>query len=564
MRCLGLGLAAMALASLVAAAPAALAEEMSDESMPRLVITLVCTVYGDYMDDAVDSLELLLGVNVAEIEPECEMSTEYIEGAALPPAAKEPAVVTIPEGALFPPCADTNACFSPYTITVESGDAVTWVNKDTVLHTVTGETPHPDGNFDSWMLPGKDFTFEFETVGEYPYHCSVHPWAKGVVVVSDAQPEPEAPASSQDRSELAYGLAEHFIDLYAIHGDGIVDEVNAMAKDPDPVIGGFLVQRDTLTVVAHSTAPEFVGFPVVPVLQQALIPVDVILEMVETYGDEGVWITYPYPDSQGNFIGFERGWFKTVGNYIIGARYSVDDAERVKSIVDETIRFYNHNGTDVFDRINGYRSSDTRYPLVLDLEWTVVAHSQIPKLVGVSLREHLEKTISLDVLLEELQIHKDGLWTSHPVSGMTGGTGDFKLNWLQLHDDYIFVAGYEVDQETRVKAVVNNTIRLYDTDPARGFERITSYASEDPNYPFVLDLESTVVAHGSDPDRPGATSRVLTDSNKPKSQIMEEIQMYGGTWVEYAFTNPATGMEEHKRSWVTLHDGYIFGAGYYP
>ena len=452
MRYLSLSLATMALASLVAAAPAALAEETSDESMPRLVITLVCTVYGDYMDDAVDSLELLLGVNVAEIEPECEMSTEYIEGAALPPAAKEPAVVTIPEGALFPPCADTNACFSPYTITVESGDAVTWVNKDTVLHTVTGETPHPDGNFDNWMLPGKDFTFEFETVGEYPYHCSVHPWARGVVVVEPSAlepsivviPEPTPTQPALAGSEAVYEAIDSIIDLYKTEGAAASFEtINAMSSNPDQGVVAYVIDAESYMIVAHSTNPLFLGFNVEPLLEKASIPLDTMLEIIERHKDEGVWLSYPVPDPQGNIVNYERGLFKMYDGHVFGARYAV--------------------GNDV---------------------------------------------------------------------------------WVQ--------------------AVVSEMIRLYNHDPETAFDTISSFMSTDPHYPFVLDPNTDkVVAHGSNPLRVGVTSVVLTNADKTKAVIMEELENNEGTWVEYFFNNPSTGMEESKHSWLVLHDGYIFGSGYY-
>ena len=59
---------------------------------------------------------------------------------------------------------------------------VTWVNDDTAPHTVTSgtvdrDTPTPDGRFDSGIMnPGDSFPFVFDSAGEYPYYCSIHPW----------------------------------------------------------------------------------------------------------------------------------------------------------------------------------------------------------------------------------------------------------------------------------------------------------------------------------------------------------------------------------------------------
>ena len=87
--------------------------------------------------------------------------------------------VTILRGAADP--SNVHA-FSPAAPSVKVGEAVTWVNKDTVAHTVTSE-----GNalFDSGNLPtGGTFRFTFTKAGTYHYFCTIHPWMKGVVVVA--------------------------------------------------------------------------------------------------------------------------------------------------------------------------------------------------------------------------------------------------------------------------------------------------------------------------------------------------------------------------------------------
>ncbi len=87
--------------------------------------------------------------------------------------------------------------------------------------------------------------------------------------------------------------------------------------------------------------------------------------------------------------------------------------------------------------------------------------------------------------------------------------------------------------------------------------------STDPSYPFVLDSDAIVVAHGSNPDQVGANSALIAATNKPIDVIILELQE-GEVWVEYTFNNPATGTEQYKRSLVfVLHDGYVFGSGYY-
>ena len=70
--------------------------------------------------------------------------------------------------------------FKPATITVAAGTRVVWTNKDDDPHTVTAD----DGAFDSKGLgQGDAYARVFSKPGRFPYHCSAHPFMKGVVVV---------------------------------------------------------------------------------------------------------------------------------------------------------------------------------------------------------------------------------------------------------------------------------------------------------------------------------------------------------------------------------------------
>ncbi|MFZ0223295.1 MAG: plastocyanin/azurin family copper-binding protein [Candidatus Nitrosopolaris sp.] len=83
--------------------------------------------------------------------------------------------------------------FSPNLINVKVGGSVTWTDKDTTAsHTVTSGTGYNDPNkgkeFDSGLSTlltfGKTFTHTFNTAGEIPYFCQIHPTMVGKVVVS--------------------------------------------------------------------------------------------------------------------------------------------------------------------------------------------------------------------------------------------------------------------------------------------------------------------------------------------------------------------------------------------
>jgi len=71
--------------------------------------------------------------------------------------------------------------FDPVTIMVPAGTTVTWVNDDSVAHTVTAR----DDSFDSGTLdPGDTFQYTFDTPGAYEYVCIFHAGMAGTVIVT--------------------------------------------------------------------------------------------------------------------------------------------------------------------------------------------------------------------------------------------------------------------------------------------------------------------------------------------------------------------------------------------
>jgi len=80
--------------------------------------------------------------------------------------------------------------FSPNSVTVVIGvnNTVTWTDNDNTMdangylpdHTVTAN----DNSFTSQPLnPGDTYTYTFTTPGTFPYHCNVHSWMSGTVIV---------------------------------------------------------------------------------------------------------------------------------------------------------------------------------------------------------------------------------------------------------------------------------------------------------------------------------------------------------------------------------------------
>lgn len=86
-----------------------------------------------------------------------------------------------------------NFAFNPATVTIQTGDTVTWIQRDFMEHTSTsGENGVPDGRWDSGDLSdGQSFSHTFDSPGSFAYYCTPHPFMIGRVVVQ-APAEPPA------------------------------------------------------------------------------------------------------------------------------------------------------------------------------------------------------------------------------------------------------------------------------------------------------------------------------------------------------------------------------------
>lgn len=87
--------------------------------------------------------------------------------------------------------------YSPMNIKVKVGTTVIWVNDDEMKHNVMlehehSETPHdaptigeidPNKLAGPMLTKGESYSFTFREISHNHYHCSPHPWMKGIVEV---------------------------------------------------------------------------------------------------------------------------------------------------------------------------------------------------------------------------------------------------------------------------------------------------------------------------------------------------------------------------------------------
>ena len=76
--------------------------------------------------------------------------------------------------------------YFPANFTTKVGSVVTWLNNDTVTHTVTSvSVPSGANSFDSGNLNyGLKFSVTLTVPGTYTYYCAIHPSMKGTITVT--------------------------------------------------------------------------------------------------------------------------------------------------------------------------------------------------------------------------------------------------------------------------------------------------------------------------------------------------------------------------------------------
>jgi|GEM_PF-1619690 len=73
--------------------------------------------------------------------------------------------------------------FTPSLTTIDQGDTIKWVNKGSYRHTSTSKSTSLWDTSPNGLASGESFTYTFNQVGSYDYHCRFHPSMQGTITV---------------------------------------------------------------------------------------------------------------------------------------------------------------------------------------------------------------------------------------------------------------------------------------------------------------------------------------------------------------------------------------------
>ena len=351
--------------------------------------------------------------------------------------------------------------------------------------------------------------------------------------------------------------------LYWAHGAAAFDMITPEENIRADVAYPFVLNATTLDTVANGAYPDLVGV-VADTLAAADRPVDRILADLDR--DGGAWAEYMASNPANGLVQLKRAWVYQYDGYVFGSGHYLPESS-VKHVVEDSVRLFESKGRDAFDMITPAETLLTAelYPFVFDAATLkTVAHGAIPDRVG-----HVPYSIlntgdkSVDEIMADLE-RDGGTWVEYVFTNPATETKQLKRSWLYQYDDYIFSSGYYI-QDSRAQSLVDEAVLLYAAHGEAAFDMITPEAADilAPQSSFVLNASNLeVVAHGVFPDMVGTTDRHIAAADRSLERIMDELRTQDGVWVWHMEQNPATRTDQLARTYVSLHDGYIFGSGY--
>ncbi len=255
-----------------------------------------------------------------------------------------------------------------------------------------------------------------------------------------------------------------------------------------------------------------------------------------------------------------------------------DPAEYTKAFVAQAMVRYELNGlAETIAHYNSPASMDGQwYVFIFDARDVLVAHAADPDLVG----RHASSVLgpngypSGDSVVAVARANPEGAWLDYTFTNPATGDLETKHSWVVVHEGLVFGSGWHEPGPGRsqpaefTQAIVGQAVNLYE---AVGLDGAVSYYNSPDSidgqwYVFVYDPRDVLIAHAANASLVGQHAILVLGANGyPAGRAVTTVARSNpdGAWLEYIYPNPASGRYETKHTWVTVHDGLIFGSGWY-
>ena len=317
----------------------------------------------------------------------------------------------------------------------------------------------------------------------------------------------------------------------------------------------------------------------------------------------GMWVEYYWSNPVTGNDELKITWIKQHAGYSFAAgiypqtgydpAQSPGDQERARiaqAIVAHTIESFRMDANSTINMIHNqnpaYQDNEI-YMIIINSETGhITAHGLDPSLVGIDTHDLVDVMgTNLGVLLDENK-SSYGRWVDYywPNYYDDPATSVHKSVWVVRDGAHIFIAGIYPGFDTRldmssdafdqarlqaVQDMVDNAIAAFSMDPDLAYA-----AFQDPHndvfhdeelYVFVVDNQHVITSHGANEALVGTDTYTLIDTRGTNlGELLYNNTSPYGMWVEYYWSNPVTGNDELKITWIKQHAGYSFAAGIYP
>ena len=243
-----------------------------------------------------------------------------------------------------------------------------------------------------------------------------------------------------------------------------------------------------------------------------------------------------------------------------------------KYFVQSAIKMYEAEGLEAtVAHYNLPTSTDGQwYVFIVDENEIMVAHAD-PAQVGVNVNDILGPNGYPAGAGVYAVADEDGAWFDYTFTNLSTGGVEIKHSWMVIHDGIVFGSGWyeagprKTDAPAYTKAFVQQAINLYD---AVGLEDTVAYYNKPESvdgqwYMFIVDESGAMVSHLHEPLLGIHINDVVTTHDYPSGAGVYAVADEDGGWFTYNSDNPVTGKAETKHSWMVIHDGLMFGSGWY-
>ena len=285
-----------------------------------------------------------------------------------------------------------------------------------------------------------------------------------------------------------------------------------------------------------------------------------------------LWVTYTFHNPATGIEQIKRSYLELHDGLVFGSGYYTLDSQ-VQSTLHGRILLYERDGLSAaLASINTIPPEPfTSYAFVVDPQTgSTLAQNVDPRLIGGTPDwDAITSVLSAQYVVDGIS-RGVGTWVAYTHTNPVTGQEEIKRAWLVLHRGLVFGVGhYSSDiPEADVRFAVSNAIRVYEANKANdawvGIITPDAPIATDALYPFVIDAATwTRLADGVVPARVGQPETILDTSGRSVADVLAELEREGSLWITYIFHNPATDVEQIKRSYLQLRDGLVFGSGYY-